>query len=180
MSLQPALEPNEEIVFEDGYSGDRYVPPFRFAVSNQAVHVTKEKHFAREAWYLDRIPLLAVRQVLLERQRGIGTWVAAVLLFSGGMVMATVMIYDIYVSLPGTRVSGVPFAMIAAGILIPFFARGRLILVVQLHDGIYKWKPQLRMDSKTKSLARRVQIDFIKACRGVGLHVFDDKQNGSY
>src|SRR5262249_38476428 len=138
MLLQPTVEPDEEIVFNEGFDGDRSVYPFRFAVSNQALYVTKEKHFAREAWYLDRIPIRAVRQVLLERQRGSGTWVAAILLFLSGMIMASVMIYDIYISLPGTRVSGVPFAMIVAGILIPFFARGRWILVVQLHDGIYR------------------------------------------
>jgi hypothetical protein len=73
--------------------------------------------------------------------------------------------------MPGVayHVSGWPFAIFVGGIIIPFIARGRKILIVRMRKGRFKWKPQLAMDKKTREHCSHLQEELVDACRKAGI-----------
>lgn len=77
MALKIELQPGEAIVFEDGVKGDRR--PMVLGLTNQAVYVTKEQHFANESWRLERIPIPMVTQIYLEKEKKIIPLILAIL-----------------------------------------------------------------------------------------------------
>ena len=149
MSTKIHLEPNEELIFSDSFQADSRSIPFSFAVSNLAVFISKEKHFAKESWYFEKIPLGQVKQIFLRRERSLPILVLSGLLLISGLIFAFVMMSNALYQVPGTRVSGVPFGMIVGGLLIPFLSRGRKVLIVESENGTFKWKPRLVVDKKS-------------------------------
>lgn len=177
MALELSLEENEQLLFDVGIKGDRHTRPIRLAVSDKAVFILREKHFSWQAWYIQRVPLKEVRQVFLSQQRGISIWIFSFFIFAIGAIVESVMMYDVLYRVPGARASGYPLAMVVAGILIPILAKGRKILVVQFNDGVYRWKPQLMVDRKHRNWIKQIQVNFVEACKSVGVHVLEDINN---
>jgi hypothetical protein len=166
------LEPSEKLIFEDAMEvKSRHDKPFVFGVTDQAVHFLREKHFAKESWQLERIPISTVVQVFLKKQRRLPVIIFSGLLFISGLVMSVIMMKNALGGQPGTRVSGVPFALVVAGLIIPFISKGREILVVQTREKIYKWKPQFVVDKKSRDKIKDLQQNAIAACRKAGVHV---------
>jgi hypothetical protein len=96
------------------------------------------------------------------------------LLLISGLVFAFVMMSNALYQMPGTRVSGVPFAMIVAGLLIPFLAKGRKVLVVESEKGIHKWKPRLVVDKKSRNQIRDLQEEILNVCEKVRIRVMKE------
>lgn len=166
MALKIELQPGEAIVFEDGVKGDRR--PMVLGLTNQAVYVTKEQHFANESWRLERIPIPMVTQIYLEKEKKIIPLILAILVFSGGLLLTLGMAWNVSQQLPGTKVSPWPIAFMLLGILIPFITRGRQILVIQEGKKLHKWKPEI-FDFKKKN-AYDLQKRFVEACREIGIN----------
>lgn len=61
------------------------------------------------------------------------------------------------------------------GIIIPFIARGRKVLVVRMLKGTFKWKPQLAVDKKTRELRSNLQDEIVQACKKAGVHIVDSQ-----
>ena len=176
MATEISLEPGENLVFEDGFQPDGYSQPFAFAVTDRAVFVTKEKHFSKESWYFERIPLSRIRQVFLRRERSFWIWAFSALLFVFGSILTVSMMSNALTNAPGTRVGGAPFAMIVGGLAMPFLAKGRKILIVESIDGIYKWKPKLVVDKTSRKQIQNLQADILTACQSVGIQVLKENQ----
>jgi hypothetical protein len=97
----------------------------------------------------------------------------SVILLSFGTVLSVLMMWRAFNPEPGVpfHVSGWPFALAVAGVIIPFIARGRRILIVRMHKGKFKWKPQLAVDKKTRELCAKIQVEILQACKKVGILV---------
>lgn len=165
MPLEIDLQPGEKLVFQEGVKGDRR--PIVLGVTNQAVYVTKEQHFKGESWRLERIPIPMVTQVYLETEKRIVPLAFAFFVFTGGFLLALGMWWNAQRELPGTKVSPWPIGFMIIGILIPFFARARKVLVVQEGKKLHKYKPEI-FDTKKKAFYA-VQARFVEACRSVGI-----------
>jgi hypothetical protein len=174
MAAEIQLEPNEELIFSDNFQADSSSIPFAFAVTNLAIFISKEKHFAKESWYFERIPLRQVKQIFLRRERSLPILLLSGLLLISGLVFAFVMMSNALNQVPGSRVSGVPFAMIVCGLVMPFLAKGRKVLVVESENDIYKWKPRLVVDKKSRNQIRTLQEDILNVCEKVGIRVLTE------
>jgi hypothetical protein len=149
---------------------------FAMAVSNQAVYVSAQKFaLKRDPWYFKRVPLSDVREVRLVKQRPIYIIILSATLFVFGTVLSFLMMWRAFHPMPGVpyEVSGWPFAIAIGGVIIPFIARGRRILIVKMRKGTFKWKPQLAIDKKTRELCSNLQDEIVQACRNVGIHIVD-------
>lgn len=171
MPIELPLEANEELIFSDSFQADSRTLPFAFAASNRAIFISKEKHFAKESWYFERIPLEEVKQVFLRRERSLPLLIISALLFITGLIFSFEMMSNALAQEPGTRVSGVPFAMIVCGLVMPFLAKGRNILIVDSTKGLFKWKPRLVVDKKSKNQIKTLQSEILNVCEQLGVQV---------
>jgi hypothetical protein len=146
------------------------------AVSNQAVYVSAQKFaLKRDPWYFRRVPLSDVKEVRVVRQRPIYLIMLSAMMIVFGAVLSFLMMWRAFHPMPGVpyTVSGWPFAIAIGGIIIPFIARGRRILIVRMRKGTFKWKPQLAIDKKTRHLCSNLQDEIARACKKAGVHTVD-------
>jgi hypothetical protein len=162
-------QPGEEVyVFREFRGSHGHV--FAMAVSNQAVYLPMQKLvLKRDAWCFKRVPLSEVTEVNVRKQKAV--WIY---LFSAGMIIfggvATfMMMRSALLQMPGSKVSGLPIAILVCGFVVPFIARGRATLIVKLIKGKFKWKPQLAVDKKTREIQSKLQDDILQACRKAGI-----------
>jgi hypothetical protein len=87
MAVEIPLELKEELIFSDSFQADSRSLPFSFAVSDRAVFISKEKHFAKESWYFERIPLDQVKQIFLSQERSLPLLIFSGLLLVAGLVL---------------------------------------------------------------------------------------------
>jgi branched-subunit amino acid transport protein len=166
------LEPGETLIFEDAIiAKSQHDKPFVFGVTDRSLHFLREKHFAKESWHLERIPLSNVVQVFLRKERRLPLLLFSAILFVPGLIMSAIMLTNALTGQPGTKVSGVPFALVVAGLILPFVSKGRNVLVVQTRDKVHKWKPQLVVDKKSRNRMNELQQNAIDACAKAGLHI---------
>jgi hypothetical protein len=166
-------QPGEEIYLQKEFRGS-HQHVFAMGVSNQALYLSAQAFaLKRDAWYFKRVPLSDVSNVRLVKQKPVYILLLSVVLFLFGMVLSVLMMWNALNPEPGIRprVSGWPFALAVAGIVIPFIARGRRILIVRMRKGKFKWKPQLAVDKKTRELCAKIQDEILEACKSVGIHV---------
>jgi len=166
-------QPGEEVCLQKEFRGS-HDHVFAMGVSNQAVYVSAQKFaLKRDPWYFKRIPLSDVREVQLVKQRPLYIILLSAILLVFGTVLSILMMWRAFHPMPGVpyAVSGWPFALALAGLVIPFIARGRKILIVKMRKGAFKWKPQLAVDKKTRELCSNMQDEIVQACQRVGVHV---------
>lgn len=169
------LEPGEQLIFEDLVEAkNSKQKPFVFGVTDRAVLFLQEKHFARESWRIERIPLTNIVQVFLARQKRWFMLALSAFLFLTGLVMCVIMMKNQLYGVPGSKASGVPFGLLVAGLVLPFISKGRRILVVQTKDKLFKWKPQLVVDKKSRARIESLQQNAIAACRQAGIHIMEE------
>ena len=168
-------QPGEQVYLQKEFRGS-HSHVFAMAVSNQAVYVSAQKFVVKgDTWYFKRVPLGDVREVRLVKQRPIYLIMLSAIMIVFGGVLSFSMMWNRLHAIPGTRVSGWPFAIAIGGIIIPFIARGRKILVVRMRRGKFKWKPQLAVDKKTRELYSNLQNEIVQACKKAGVHVVDSQ-----
>lgn len=138
------------------------------ALTDRAVIIAREQHFAKKPYYLKRIPISAVTQIYQKADRAITIWVLAGAIFLGGLIFAIGMAWNVNRELPGTKVNGWPFIFMALGIALPFLLKGRQTLTIQSGDQLDKWKPGI-FDNSAE--ARQLQENFLSACLQRGIHV---------
>jgi len=145
---------------------------FAMAVSNQAVYMSAQKlALKRDPWYFKRIPLNDVEEVRLVKQRPVYVLLIGLLMILFGGILSFLMMWRAFNPMPGVayHISGWPFAIFVGGIIIPFIARGRRILIVRTRQGRFKWKPQLALDRKTRDHCSRLQDELIDVCKKAGI-----------
>ena len=172
MSYEIQLEETERIIFSDEFQADKYTLPFSLTITDKAVFLQREKHFARESAYFEKVPHSQIKQVYFKKERSLKIWVISAAAFLTGTVFSVNMMFNALTDQPGTYVSGVPFALIIFGLLLPFLAKGRRVLIIQLMNETYKWKPKFVIDKKSRSHIRNMQENIIKTFREVGIHIF--------
>jgi len=166
-------QPGEQVYLQKEFRGT-HDHVFAMAVSNQAVYLSAQKFaLKRDPWYLKRVPLSDVREVQLSKQRPIYIILLSAGMILFGTVLSFLMMWRASHLTPGMpyTVSGWPFALAVGGVIIPFIARGRRILIVRMRKGTFKWKPQLAVDKKTRELCSNLQDEIVQACLKVGLHI---------
>ncbi len=150
---------------------------FAMAVSNQAVYLSAQRFALKDTWYFKRVPLEDVKQVQLVKQKPIVILIFSALMIIFGGLISSIMLWNTYHPTPGvvTRGSGWPIAIFVGGLVLPFVARGRRILVVKMKKGKFKWKPQLAMDKKTRDLCLSIEEDLLEACKRAGIQVAESQ-----
>lgn len=166
MKLDVELENGETLIFKDQFGHDKR--PKLLAVTDRAVFVTREQHFALESFFVDRIPIETVTSVSLQPLRPIAFWGLSLSIFLGGLLLEAGILWNVYRELPGTKVSPWPIAFMLIGIAMLIFGRGRKILTVQAGKKPFRWKPGF-LDDKQK--VRAMQEGFIEACRSAGINI---------
>lgn len=150
---------------------------FAIAVTNQAFYVPVQKKLTlqKDSWYFKRVPLCDIKQVRLSKQRYLPLLLLAAIMFLFGSVTSALMMWQNLHPFPGEpiRGSGWPIAIAVGGVVIPFVSRGRRILTIETRDGKYKWKPQLAVDKKTRSLCSRIQDEVMQASIRTGVSFLD-------
>lgn len=152
--------------------------PFVFAISNQAVYLPRKKSFAiSDPYYYERVALPDVRQVTRKKLSPYATWALAMLIVVAGTVAAVMMITNIKTKQPDSEFSGLPFGLIVSGLVMPFLARKRAVLVVDYQTGSYMWKPHLLVDRKSRQQVAEIQERILACCRYLEIRVEDETQD---
>jgi hypothetical protein len=174
MPTEISLEPQEKLIFKDTFHEGSRTYPVTFAVTDRAVFVTREKHLAKESFYLERIPLSRIRQVFLSRRRRWSMLISSALVFLFGLTLTVLMVIPYLNGEETAAIKSAPFFIMIFGLIMPFLSKKRKTLIVQLNDGIYKWKPQLTLDKISRARTQGLQEQFLDACRSVGVHVMEE------
>jgi hypothetical protein len=170
MSFIVNRQPGEEVYLQREFRGS-HQHIFAMAVSNQALYLSAQKWALKDTWYFKRVPLSEVREVRLIKQRPGFILILALLMIAVGGLISFLMLRNMYFPMAGVpaRASGWPIAIFVGGLVIPFIARGRKTLVVQLEKGRFKWRPQLAVDKNTRELYATIQQELIAACKRAGI-----------
>lgn len=175
MAFTVEPQPGEHVYLQKEFRGTQgHV--FAMAVSNQAVYVSRQEFaLKRDPWSFKRVPLSDVREVRLVKQRPIYVIMLSAIMIVFGTVLSFMMMWRAFHPMQGVpyEVSGWPFAIAIGGIIIPFIARGRRILIVKMRKGTFKWKPQLAVDKKTRELCKNLQDEILQALKKVGVHIVE-------
>lgn len=171
-TLEIKLEPNERILFHDRLKTAGHKYPFEFAVSNQAMFFTREKHLAREAWYMKKVPLKEIKQVSLHRPLRASVIFISALIFLSGFSMYLLMLRNAMNHDPGSQTMPGPFYIMIAGLVLPFLTKNRKVLVIQTADRSFKWRPgSLTLDKESRNDITELQKNILNACQKAGIHV---------
>lgn len=184
MSLKIPLLPDENLLFEYSLSQKDNIYPVTFAVSDKAVFVTKEKHFALESWIVERIPIKDIYSITLLPESRIKIYVISSIISLFGLILIIAMIIPQLRNDPAATSSLIPYVIFAFGFFIPTFSKNRKVLIINHKKGKYQWKPKLITDANLhKSFAKNVidssrftritslETAFLEACSLVGIPV---------
>jgi hypothetical protein len=170
-------ESGEEIyLFREFRGSHEHV--FAIGVTSKAFYLPARKKLTlkRDSWHFNRVGLCDIKQVRLSKERYLPLLLLAAMMFLIGSVTSVLMIWQNLHPFPGqsTRASGWPMAIAVGGLIIPFISRGRRILTIETLDRKYKWKPQLAVDKKTRSLCARIQDEVMQASIRAGVPFLDE------
>lgn len=168
MAFKVDAQPGEELYALQEFRGSHgYV--FGLAVSNQAIYLPAQKMTLKsDSWYFKRVPLSEVMEVSVAKQNSVYIYLISVALIVSGLLMIYLMMGPVLRGEEG-RVSGWPLAILVAGLVVPFIARGRKTLSVRMTKGNYRWKPQLAVDRKTRDTYDGILTEIMSACRRAGI-----------
>jgi hypothetical protein len=175
MAFETNLQPGEQLFIQKEFRGSNH-HVFAMAVSNQALYLSAQRWALKDDWYFKRVPLGEVEAVCLKKQKPLFPLLVSVAMIAIGGFVSVVMLMNTYNPTPHQPAygSGWPIAIFVGGLVIPFIARGRRILVVRMKKGRFKWKPQLAVDQKTRQLYADIQNELLVACRNVGLRTTEE------
>ena len=169
MPVEIPLEPNEQLIYQDSFQGERQTIPFVFAASKSAIFVSKEKHFAKESWHFMRIPLTEIKRVILRKERPMILWLTGIFIFIFGLALSIGLILANNSSDSEIKhYTLLPFLIAIFGIALPFLAKNRQTLIVEMVRGKYKWKPKMQFDKKQREQIENLQEIILKTCQSVG------------
>jgi len=158
-------QPGEEVYVLKEFRGS-HGHVFAMAVSNQAIYLPTQKLvLKRDAWCFRRVRLSEVTEVNVRKQKAVWIYLMSAGMIIFGGVATFMMMRSALLQMPGSKVSGLPIAILVCGLVVPFIARGRATLVVKLSKGRFKWKPQLAVDKKTRETQAKIQDDILQACK---------------
>ena len=175
MPVEIPLEPNEQLIYQDSFQGKRQTIPFVFAASKSAIFVSKEKHFAKESWCFVRIPLTEIKRVFLRKERPMVLWATGTLIFVFGLALCIGLIMAENSPYSETRhYTALPLLITIFGIALPFLAKNRRTLIVEMVKGKYKWKPRMQFDKKKREQIEKLQENILETCQSIGVKVNKD------
>lgn len=186
MAYVMELEPGENVLLDVTFrASDKDIvrrssqrpPDLRMGISDRAFYFAATRFVVSgDPTYFRRVPKDQVRDVRVQAVRPYGLWVMAALMVIAGLVTEVLMMWPLVTQVPGTyRVSGWPLAILVGGLLLPFAARGRHRLVIQMVKGRFKWDPPLVIDRGSKQRIAATLDDILKASRAAGVQVIDDR-----
>jgi hypothetical protein len=146
---------------------------FGIAISNQAIYLPAKKFFAKEdPYYFQKVPLSKIKSVSLIKIKPTFLYVLAILMILFGLLTTYWMMVPVLEGKDG-ELKGYPLAIVVGGIVLPFIVRGRRALVITMVDKIFKWKPQLAIDSATRNKNSALLEEILNACKSVGIPTTD-------
>jgi len=160
------LDEGEREVFNQRSGEQQYL----FAVTDRAIFLPTKKRglVTGSPWATLRVPVSNVLNVELSVVRPYAIWVLSLLLIAIGLFTTVSMFVPSWAE-SGQRVSGYPFAILVAGLLLPFISRGRLRLRVETTTGARQWKSPLHVDARSRNVVKGTFRSFHKACSIVGI-----------
>jgi hypothetical protein len=144
---------------------------FAFGMSNQAIYLPAQKTFARsDPYYFRRIPLAQIQNLSLVRIRPWFLYILAGLMIIVGAITTYWMMAPVLSEKDGD-IKGYPIAVLVVGFVLPFVARGRKALVVNMSDERYRWKPQIVIDKASRLRIANLQNAILQTARKIGVVV---------
>ena len=139
-----------------------------FAVSDRAIFVRETvRGFVRaNPWRFKRISVKDVRAVEVVRLKPYGWYFLAAVFLVGALAG----FWPIMVGEGGT-IKGAHFAALAAGLVIPFVARGRRAICIRAATDSYVFKPPFVVDRASRKHVSQIVEWFVGACRQAGVPV---------
>jgi len=163
--------PNERTIVNVKYQASSRSVPFALGITDQAVYVPAKKLWARDdPWYIKRVPITQVRQVIVKRTPALAILLVAALMVAGGLLFLFFML-DPIVHGQGGRISGWPLAILVGGLLLPFVARGRRSLRIVFNEGKYNWTPPVVIDKGSREYIQQLLDHIIGGFRSAGVSV---------
>jgi hypothetical protein len=167
------LEPGEELRFGRVLSAPnpKKGMPFALLVSDRALFVLRNKRFAvRDPWYLQRVPFDRVRLLTVGRQRSGWIWLLALLCFGVGSLLLFLLASE---GITADRAKGFGYglALVVVGAVMPFAARGRVGLHLELASGSFSWRPPLTVGGGYAARAKEYVFAAALAAEKAGVPV---------
>src|ERR1041385_8868634 len=88
--------PNERVFVNVKYQASSRSVPFALGITDQALYVPAKKLWARDdPWYIKRVPITQVRQVIVKRTPAVAILFVAGLMIAGGLFLLFFMLEPI-------------------------------------------------------------------------------------
>lgn len=169
------LERDEELIGNYSLKIGKKAEPFAFAVTTQALFLPRKRLFAvKDPTYFERLPIRNVREVRIQRIRPYAMLILAALMIFVGAITTFYMMRPQF-KLEGGRVSGYPPAIVVVGLVIPFVIRGRYGLAIYYDEKLFRWKPTIAVDSKSREETVNFLTEIAEACRVARCNVVDER-----
>jgi hypothetical protein len=170
------MEPGEQVILDAEYQASEKSEPFAFGISNRALFLPAKKTFAltNDPYYFRRVPLSEIRELRIRRLKPFAMLVLALMMVVVGLYTTIGMFTPAYRE-TGGQIKGYPFAILVAGVVLPFAVRGRFGLVVSQTNGTYKWKPPIVIDRASKDKIAQVIAAIVEGSRKAGIPVTDER-----
>lgn len=175
MPYQYSLEEGETVLANVSFSPSRKFAPLCLVVTTHAVFLPRKKLFAvKDPTYFERVPFSQVLQVRIRRIRPVATWLLALPMIAAGATLTAIMFWPLLHGLKG-EISGYPPALVICGLVVPFVARKRYSLEIQLVRGTFRWTPPILIDQASRISTLNFFGTLADAFGNAGVHVVDER-----
>ena len=113
-------------------------------------------------------------QVRIRRIRPVATWLLALPMIAAGATLTAIMFWPLLHGLKG-EISGYPPALVICGLVVPFVARKRYSLEIQLVRGTFRWTPPILIDQASRISTLNFFGTLADAFGNAGVHVVDER-----
>jgi hypothetical protein len=169
------VEEGERLIANLAFVASRNAEAFRIAITDRAIFLSRKKFFAvSDPTYSERVPLSQVVEVKVKRLNPYFLWALTLLMVVGGTITTALMFLPVLRG-EAADISGYPPAVALVGLVIPFIARRRYGLSIQMVMGDFLWKPPLLVDRVSRNAVDHFLTQAADAFRQSGVKLADER-----
>jgi hypothetical protein len=169
------IEDGERLIANLAFVASRNDKVFRIAITDRAIFLSRKKFIAvSDPTYSERVPLSQVVEVKIKRLNPYFLWALTLLMVVGGAIVTALMLLPVFKGEAGD-ISGYPPAVVLVGLVIPFIARRRYGLSIQMVTGDFLWRPPLLVDRVSRNAVDQVLTQAADAFRQAGVNPIDER-----
>jgi hypothetical protein len=172
------LENGERLIANLRFSYSQDKNPFLIAVSDRAIYLLRKRLFAvKDYWYAHRITTPTIRLVRINKLNPVGLWLLSIAMILLGGWTTYAMLSPLFHGdkTERTKLSGWPPALVVGGIAIPFIARKRYGIEIDIVGDSFSWKPPLMVDAASRRAIDEFLSLFARSVAEAGIPLSDDR-----